>query len=64
MATKFKTVKRYLVRYETGVGCSSKTVGRKTQLLERARAQRVIRRLRKSGVDAYLSSPLELKLAA
>lgn len=63
MATKFKTVKRYLVRYDVGAGYSSRTAGR-SRLFERAQAQRIIRRLRKSGVDAYLSSPLEIKLPA
>lgn len=64
MATKFKTVKRYSVRYEVGAGYSSRNVGYKSRLLERAQAQRVVRRLRKSGVDAYLSYPLEIAIAA
>lgn len=60
---KLKTVKRYQVRRDgEDKPSNSRAVGFKGRLLPRNRALRVISRLNKSGVPAYLSSPVEIKV--
>ena len=49
---KMKTM--YEIRYQTGRGwAETKQVGYKMRLVAGVQATRVVRRLRKSGVDAY-----------
>lgn len=53
-----KTRKLYSVRYYGYKGsCFSKVVGFKGRLMERAKALRIVRRLKASGVDA-IAAPL------
>ena len=48
-----KTRKLYQVRIETGFGSSSKQVGFKMRLLDRAGANKVAKFLKRRGYDAF-----------
>ncbi len=52
-----KTVNRYEVRYFPAGSATSRRVGNKCRVLEYRRAQAVVRRLKKAGVDATIGSP-------
>jgi len=49
-----KTRKLYQVRFEQGSGLSTKQVGHKMRLLERTKASRIVKRLKRAGVDAIM----------
>ena len=49
-----KIRKLYQIRYEQGFGQSTKQVGSKMRLLDRVKAMRVVRFLKKRGVDALI----------
>ena len=51
-APRYVTVKRYLLRYERTAGGEFRSSRR---LYERAAALRIVRRLKRRGVDAYAS---------
>ena len=57
MGNTIKQRKLYTVRYETTTGhLRARTVGHKARLLPRAAALRVVKRLKKAGVFAYVSA--------
>jgi len=60
---KIKIVKRYSVRFYPTKTSYSKAVGFKHKLIERKKALAVVKRLKKSGVDAF-AEPMEIKIAA
>lgn len=55
-----KLVKRYEVRFYPFVQAFSRGAGRK--LYERTRALRIVRRLKRSGVDAFVS-PMMIRVS-
>lgn len=60
---KLKTVKRYSVRYYPTKTGYSKVVGFKHKLIERKIACAIVKRLKKSGIEAF-AEPMEIKVAA
>lgn len=62
MTATSKTRKLYSVAYFGKNGsCYSRPVGFKMRLLDRAKAQRIVRRLKKCGVDA-VANPVQIAL--
>jgi hypothetical protein len=59
MAAKQKMRTMYQVRYEQDAGQSTKQVGHKMRLMDRVKAMRVVRFLKKRGVDALIA-PIQI----
>lgn len=53
-----KTRKLFQVRNEIGYGCSSKQIGHKMRLMDRSKAMRVVKFLKKRGVNAFIAPML------
>jgi len=56
-----KTINLYEVRYYTGSGYSQ-NLSRKSRILPYRKAQAVVRRLKKAGVDAVIGSPWRVRI--
>lgn len=60
----YKTINLYEVRYFPAGSAVSQNVSRKSRILPYRKAQAIVRRLKKSGVNACIGSPWRVAVRA